>query len=492
MRGCRIFTGILLLILLGMGRGYAQLLKLEPMTDGHAGGENSVIADNDRRETDTSAGYILVRHILVSGNKKTRTAIILRDLGLHTGDTLSLRNIRALLEERRQQLLNTSLFLTVNVFLKNEADKQADVAVEVIERWYIFPFPIFSIADRNFNVWWVEENHSLSRVNYGLNIYHNNLTGKNDQLIFTFQNGYTRKYALTYNLPYFDRELHQGLGFTIGYNQNREVNYITDTNKLSFFKRDYFIKKAFYAGVSYTYKKAIRLKHQVSLTYNFETVADTVLKLNPVFFPDNSPSQRYIDLFYRFTYIGADSWAYPLHGFNISASAERKGFGIFSKVNQTSFSFTGSEYWQLFDKTYAAAGLRGQVSLPFSQPYFLIHGMGYEEDYLRGLEYYVMNSDAFGILKTDLKHEILAFKIRTYLLPRQFATIPIHIYAKIFGDMGYAYSSYPGNSRLNNKMLYSGGFGIDIVSFYDIRLRIEYSFNQLGQNGLFLHTKSEL
>ena len=37
-------------------------------------------------------------------------------------------------------------------------------------------------------------------------------------------------------------------------------------------------------------------------------------------------------------------------------------------------------------------------------------------------------------------------------------------------------------------MLYSGGFGIDILTFYDINLKIEYSFNQLNENGLFLHS----
>ena len=43
---------------------------------------------------------------------------------------------------------------------------------------------------------------------------------------------------------------------------------------------------------------------------------------------------------------------------------------------------------------------------------------------------------------------------------------------------------------LNNRLLYSGGFGIDILTLYDINLRIEYSFNQLGEKGLFLHNQS--
>ena len=47
-------------------------------------------------------------------------------------------------------------------------------------------------------------------------------------------------------------------------------------------------------------------------------------------------------------------------------------------------------------------------------------------------------------------------------------------------------------SFLNNRMLYTGGMGFDIVSFYDTCIRLEYSINQLGQKGLFLHTKVDM
>ena len=56
--------------------------------------------------------------------------------------------------------------------------------------------------------------------------------------------------------------------------------------------------------------------------------------------------------------------------------------------------------------------------------------------------------------------------------------------------LGYAYNKNAYNSKLNNRILYSGGFGIDILTLYDINLRFEYSFNQLSENGLFLHNQS--
>ena len=88
------------------------------------------------------------------------------------------------------------------------------------------------------------------------------------------------------------------------------------------------------------------------------------------------------------------------------------------------------------------------------------------------------------------KREVLAFRAHTRLLPDQFATIPVHVYLKAYSDLGYSFSHSPGTSQLNDKLLYTYGFGMDIVTFYDALLRVEYSFNQLGQKGLFLHFKS--
>jgi hypothetical protein len=35
--------------------------------------------------------------------------------------------------------------------------------------------------------------------------------------------------------------------------------------------------------------------------------------------------------------------------------------------------------------------------------------------------------------------------------------------------------------------MYSGGVGLDIISIYDIVIRLEYSFNHLRESGFFVH-----
>ncbi len=89
-----------------------------------------------------------------------------------------------------------------------------------------------------------------------------------------------------------------------------------------------------------------------------------------------------------------------------------------------------------------------------------------------------------------MKKKIISFYVPFRLFPKLFTRIPFTFFAKTYGDIGYAYNKKNTYTYLNNRLLCSGGFGIDILTLYDINLRFEYSFNQLGQNGLFLHNQS--
>jgi hypothetical protein len=66
--------------------------------------------------------------------------------------------------------------------------------------------------------------------------------------------------------------------------------------------------------------------------------------------------------------------------------------------------------------------------------------------------------------------------------------IPFKVFMKAYGDVGYSYNknNYTANS-LTNKFLYTGGFGIDILTIYDVVFRLEYSFNQMGERAMFIH-----
>ncbi|WP_343700807.1 POTRA domain-containing protein [Chitinophaga sp.] len=440
------------------------------------------------------SGYVIVRNILVSGNKRTRTSIILRELHVKRGDTVYLRTLAESLEANRKQLLNTSLFLNATANVKNWEGNQADFVFEVWERWYLFAFPIFKLADRNFNQWWVEQKRSLNRVNIGIKAFQDNLTGRADDVYADVTVGYTQKFLLGYNLPYIDRQLRQGLGFVVSYSRNREINYISDLNKQQFFRQDDFLRRQFALGINYTYRKAISTRHQVGLNYYFESVDDSVAIKNPDYLGNGRTSIGYLELAYKLHYIQADSWQYPLVGQSFYAEVARAGFGQLNGLEYFKFRVKGARYWELARKTYGAVSLMGQAKLSDKQPYIGMRAMGYTDDYLRGLEYYVIDATSYFIFKSTLRRELLNFKVHLPIVPKKFSNLPIRVMAKAYGDMGYGYArqGLVLNGKLNNRMLYTAGVGLDVVSFYDACIRVEYSINQLGEKGLFLHAKLDM
>lgn len=458
------------------------------------GGYGGSVTAQERANTTTAedTSYLVVRNIIILGNKKTRTTIILREISTVPGDTIRLKDLAETLESRRKQLLNTSLFLNVTANIKNWDHNEADIVFEVWERWYTFAFPVFKLADRNFNQWWVEQKRSLNRVNIGLRGMQENLTGRNDDLGASIQFGYTQRIALSYNLPYIDNHYRHGLGIQISYSRNREVNDSTNRNKQHFFRKDEFLRQVYNVGLYYTYRKAINTRHRIYLTYNFERVNDSVAIYNPDYLGDGRTKIQYLELMYRMTYIKADSWIYPLKGISVEASLSKRGIGPLSDIDDVKIRIDAVRYWQLFKKTYGALGIRTQAKFPEIQPYINRQALGYGEDYLRGMEYFVVDGTSFVIAKSTLRQELVSFKVKLPLVPKKFNTIPFRIFAKTYADAGYVYSRQSGNGFLNNRFLYAGGAGFDIVSFYDTCLRIEYSVNQLGQKGLFLHTKIDM
>src|SRR6185436_5373661 len=181
---------------------------------------------------------ITIRNIILSGNRKTRDNIILRELPFHAGEQVALLDVPGIFDKGKKQLMNTALFYKAELALVNRQGEQADIAVSVLERFYLFPIPYFETVDRNLNQWLVEQNGDLSRVNLGARIIYNNTTGRNDKMRFTFITGYTHELSLNYDRLYIDKKLKVGLSFGFSAGKNREINYNTVNGRQVFMQDD--------------------------------------------------------------------------------------------------------------------------------------------------------------------------------------------------------------------------------------------------------------
>lgn len=454
-------------------------------------GESAVVYSTNGVATvsDTSRLFV-IQDIIISGNDKTKPAIILRELPFKPGEECPLGTIVQRFKKAKKQLMNTGLFRNVIVSLQNLDDHDVYIKVEVDEKWYIWPMIFFKPVDKSIGEWWSEKDRDMSRINYGVRLSHNNFTGRNDKLRLSVMNGYTRQLSLQYYGLRLDPELKWSTNAGVSFSQNREVNYMTLRNKQIPLKDGNFLHTYIGGFVHFNYRPKIKSTHTFGIGFNYEALADTISKLNPAF-SSGANIIRYPELFYKFSYVDVDYIAYPTKGFFGEAYFKRRGLGVQSPMNLWELTARASQSWPINSKYFFNLKGLGTLKLPFSQPYIGKGFIGYDGRFLQGYEYYVIDGVAGGYAKASITRPV--FNIHAHLPSkyRPLKNIPIKLYAKTFVNAGYVYNTSAGENALTNKFLYSGGFGLDLVTYNDFVIKIEWSFNRLGQNGLYLHQRND-
>ncbi len=443
-----------------------------------------------------SAGKFCIKNIIVNGNKKTKGYIIVRELQFKTGDSIVISTINKEIEQARRQVYNTTLFNEVKIEATPTSAYDVTITVEVKERWYIFPVPQFKWVDRNFNEWIKTYNASLKRVNYGLKFVHYNLSGRRDQLRIYLLSGFSRDFSFSYTAPYSNKSLTEGFTVSAGYSQKKEIAYKTNFNdSLLFYTSDSlrskFVGSTFYIAAGYTLRKGFFSKHYFNAGFTRLTVSDSILlsKNNPHYLNTGKNYANVFQMSYTWQYTNVNNVLYATKGKAASIALAKSGLGFTGGVNSFTVEASLSQFFDLGKNWLSSIQLNGKIRLPLNQAYINQRGLGYGENYLRGLEYLVIDGVGTALIRSTLKKKLIAFKIPLPFKIKAVPYIPFTFFAKTFGDLGYAYNKKQFVTNLNNKLLYTGGFGIDVLTFYDVNLRFEYSFNQLGQKGLFLHTQ---
>ena len=111
----------------------------------------------------------IIRSVRIEGNNVTQPYVILREMSLRAGDTLS----NASLEKNQDRIYNLGLFNKVSIAHRDSADV-TDIVVNVVERWYIWPVPTFSLRSRAVNT-----------ASYGLQLTDQNFLGRDRESLPT-------------------------------------------------------------------------------------------------------------------------------------------------------------------------------------------------------------------------------------------------------------------------------------------------------------------
>nr|WP_321450419.1 POTRA domain-containing protein [uncultured Carboxylicivirga sp.] len=435
---------------------------------------------------------VLVRQVIITGNKVTKPRVILNELEFKAGDRIKSNLLGQLISRSRDNLLNTSLFNFVTITYSDQLDGTMVFQIKVDERWYWWVFPIFEHTDRNLSSFLASGD--WSRMNYGIYLKRDNFRGRKELLKVRFKTGFSTQFTLRFDSPEYKRKT--GWGAEITGKAFNKVPYATIDNQPVFMTinndlAQFYLK----AALNYGIRSNLYQRHKLELTYEDYNVSDSIVEFNPNYLTKGDARMEYLSLSYNYEFDKRDSKIYPLQGTALNITASKIGLGLVnSKLNDWSLKAHFQQYAELRSRLHWGGEFVGRLGSSDELPYVLNQGIGYK-GFMNGYELYVLDGVRNAMVQNKLIFTLMEPKVKSigFMPLTQFAKVHYAFYLKAFFDNGYAWQN---NADVTNDMVnswqYGYGVGLDFVTFYDKVFSFNYSINKLGYHGFFVHFNLEM
>ncbi|HQV01703.1 MAG TPA: hypothetical protein PLO59_11110, partial [Bacteroidia bacterium] len=230
--------------------------------------------------------------------------------------------------------------------------------------------------------------------------------------------------------------------------------------------------------------------------YRYASIDSSVLSLNENYFLPHQTYSQYIALNYKFVQDKRDYRLYALKGSYFDFELGKVGLGLLP--NEPNLFFVTSTYkntLKLAHRWHYSYSIKGRVAGPQQAPYYNQRALGYFNDIVRTYELYVINGQHYALFKSNLKFTLLPQQIvqLPVITDPKFGLIPFAFYLNLFADLGYVYDDvFASTNPLANVLLPGVGIGLDLVTYYNAVIRLEYGINRRGETGLFLNFTNAL
>jgi len=384
--------------------------------------------------------------IIISGNTKTKEQIILREMKTAIGDEFDPER----LNEDRERIQNLQLFTRVEI-VPDFTAQGIILNIIVAERWYVFPYPILYINDRDW-----------SKVSYSAGIIHQNFRGLSHNIIAAFWLGYDPGIQFTYINPWFGGK-HQ-------FNYQVSAYSYQIRNKSSYL--DDFNEKHRAASVTLGKRWGYHIYASSTLAYRQVTVP---LQYKAVTHSGNAtdhlPSARF-----AFRYDRRDLYEYPKKGglFDLYVSHYRYK----TEINYYRYGADVRLYHPVYKQVSLAYRVMCDLAhnrVPVYDRIFIGYGTR-----VRGEFFTISEGDNRFLGSVELRFPLI--KIRYYDLSpitgdlgHYSSNLPFGLSGGLFYDTGAAWLR---GEKLTGAILLSGfGAGLHLHLPYIQVLRLECAFN---------------
>ncbi|MBP5517506.1 MAG: BamA/TamA family outer membrane protein [Bacteroidales bacterium] len=437
------------------------------------------------------AQSVYVSDIYITGNAITSQSVILRELPFSKGTATDTASFGKMLVEARENLLNTSLFNYVTIKTSpsdslNQGAEAVNVQIEVEERWYIWPIFEMRFNDRNMTSWMKKMDWKRVTLYTGVKI--SNMFGLGHRLEIRGMYGWDKGMDVSYEKIALDRKKKKYLSAETYGMFYKNVDYITEKNKLKHLSGEHFLKRSYGASATLTYRPHIRWRATATLGYDFSKVSEEVLAANPDYWGVDSRISRTSRAELFVCRDERDYILYPTQGKYASLSLKLEESNNF-KFKYGQIQLDLQFYQRLSERWMTSSSLKISSSLSSRYSYIHTKAIGYQIANVTGYELYVIDGQHYITQNNTLKFLILPQKIvQLGNNPkwRKFNKPHFTIYGKLLCDFGYVFQEHNRkcDNSYPNSFLAGVGAGVDLVTYYDIVINVGYAVNSRGKGSV--------
>jgi outer membrane protein assembly factor BamA len=362
---------------------------------------------------------------------------------------------RSLIEYDENRIYSLGLFNRVQINIVPGADSTAVLSVAVSERWYVFPFPIVGIKDRDWSKWY-----------YGFGVIHTNFRGRGEKIFATAVFGYDPSFRLTYRNPFLNEAGTDFLELSLGYNRVRNRSLYVQSSKTDF--------DEIHWNGALTLGKRFALNHTLWVMGGYESVATPDAIPPTTFSPSGTDQYPIFSLGYG--YDSRDLKEYPNFGSSVRVTATK--YGVFGAAyDMVRYAVDLRKFVPLATRLVLGGRTFTDLAAGGPSPTYNHVFYGYGER-IRG--HFQEVNEGENIMGASVELRYLLFNPiypKVDFLPAEFSVWRFAIALTAFGDAGTVW--FRGTPLALDRFLKGYGGGINFLLPYSIVVRAEYGFNEV-------------
>ncbi len=422
----------------------------------------SLLAQDSLSVPGSVARPVTIDRIVIRGNNVTKDYVILREMSLKPGDTLRLKEV----EFDRNRIYSLGLFNRVE-FSYEVTDDQATVYVDVNERWYVFPFLVIGVKDRDWKKFY-----------YGLGLLHYNFRGRNEKISGAFALGYDPYVSLRYRNPLLSLESNLFSDIKLFYSRIRNKSLVSQHEGPNFDENHY--------GLDGTIGKRFDLFRSVSLSLGYQVLTVSENQAGRTLSP--SGRDAFLSGTLAFIHDSRDLTEYPSRGTFLWLWIRKNGFGggpvDYYRATADVRKFIPSGGGIILAARLLGSFVGGGAVPNYGHVYF-----GYEERIRGHFSEVFEGENLFGVT-AEVRVPILPARFfRVKAVPvKEFGLWRFGVYGTIFGDVGKVW--YRDEALTLRNQVKGYGAGLNFLLPYSAVLRAEYALNETRRGQFILDISS--